>query len=157
MKCGRDVLAKAYTSSAVGFLKEKHSEEKGRFTTALPSLPLSTGEKRRENKTLLEMHADHTNISKYLDGNVLKVFHILFPCCGKKVFFILCTALDKSRYLCSQKSTFTHSMLRTVLMLGWYYTGYLINLRDAWICCGNLFCTHKHWLIWVFYCWDFYF
>lgn len=66
MKCGRDVSAKAYTSAAMGFLKEKCL---GKKMQVYPT-PLSTGEKTRKNKTMLEMHADHTNISKYLDGNI---------------------------------------------------------------------------------------
>lgn len=32
------------------------------------------------------MHADHTNISMYLDGNIEKIFHILFPCSREKVY-----------------------------------------------------------------------
>lgn len=59
MKCGRNVSEKACTSAATGFRKEKYSEEKGRFTTVPSSPPLSTGEKRWENKTMLEMHGDH--------------------------------------------------------------------------------------------------
>lgn len=59
MKYGRNVSEKACTSAATGFLKEKCSEEKSRFTAAPSFPPLSTGEKRWKNKTMLEMLDDH--------------------------------------------------------------------------------------------------
>jgi len=52
-------LAKAHCSAAIGFLKEKCSgKKKGSFTTVLPPLSLCTGENRRKNNPVLEVHAN---------------------------------------------------------------------------------------------------
>lgn len=50
---------KACTSAGTDFLKEKCSEEKGKFTTVPSFPPLSIGEKRWENKAMLKMFGDH--------------------------------------------------------------------------------------------------
>lgn len=68
---------KKYSSAAVGFLKEKCPEKKKKAALSVfPSLPSSTAENRRKSKFMFEMHADHTNISKYSDGNIYRQFPV---------------------------------------------------------------------------------
>lgn len=134
MKCGRDVLAEARTSAAVGFLKEKCSEEKGRFTPLSPP-PLSTREK--ENQSPAGNARYHTNTPKNFSGNIQRIFHVRVPCSREKVYSPFVrrwrnpgVCFHRSQQILTERYAPCERLGETI------YTGYPINLLDAWICCS---------------------
>ena len=107
--------------------------------------PLSTGEKTRKNKTILEMHADHTNISKYLGGNIQKIFHILFPCSREQVYssFVqhwinLDICFRRSQHLLTECYTPFECLDDTILVI--LLTFWMLESAAVY-CTHNLFCT----------------